>query len=61
MEPDPGGLRAHVTESTNVPERPSTIRAPEAPMDVQLKNSGFEASKMTKSLSVDSGFEAVEI
>jgi hypothetical protein len=27
-------------------------------MDVQLKNSGFEASKMTKSLSVDSGFEA---
>jgi hypothetical protein len=36
-------------------------RAPKAPMDVQLKNSGFEASKVTKSLSVDSGFEAVGI
>ena len=34
----------------------SGSRAPEAPMNVKPENSGFEASKMAKSLSVDSGF-----
>ena len=31
-------------------------RAPEAPTNVRLENSRFVASKMAKSLSVDSGF-----
>jgi hypothetical protein len=35
-------------------------RAPEAPVNVRPENSGFEASKMTKSLSVDSRFQTIK-
>jgi hypothetical protein len=35
--------------------------APEALVNVRPKNSGFKASKMTKSLSVDRGFQTIKV